>query len=69
MNKYNIKVNKDFLEARSLNNIVIRPVNTIYDNCSGKYNTHILDIKFINKLTKYLNKNGYKYNWQEVTPN
>ena len=69
MNKYNIKVNKDFLEARSLNNIVIKPISNIYDNSSGRYNTHILDAKFMLKLRKYLNKNGYKYNWQEVTPN
>ena len=53
--------------ADKLNNIIIRPVNKIYNHATGKTETHILDAKFISKLQKYLNKYGYKYCWQEVS--
>ena len=63
-------LNKKLLQELidKLNNIMIRPVNKIHNYATGKTETHILDEKFMLKLRKYLNKYGYKYCWQEVSP-
>tara|TARA_R100000426_G_scaffold13274_2_gene12935 strand:- start:802 stop:1044 length:243 start_codon:yes stop_codon:yes gene_type:complete len=52
-----------------MNNIIIRPFNTIKNASNGKITEHILEKNKISKLYKYLNKNGYKDNWQEIPPN
>ena len=59
-------INNEINEVKKLNNIIIRPVNTIFNYSNGRYTTHILNKKSMNKLIKYLNKNGFIYNWQEV---
>ncbi len=46
-------------------NIMIRPINTIKDYCSGEVKTHTLKPEQLKKLNKYLNKN-FRFNWQEV---
>ena len=44
-------------------NIIIRPINTIKDYCSGEVKTHTLEPEQIKKLYKYLNKN-FRFNWE-----
>ena len=51
-----------------MNNIIIRPINTI-KNVNGQTTEHFLNNDKISKLYNYLNKNGFKYNWQEIPPN
>jgi|TARA_R100001460_G_scaffold74371_2_gene115442 hypothetical protein len=51
-----------------MNNIIIRPINTI-KNVNGQTTEHFLNQDKISKLYNYLNKNGFKYNWQEIPPN
>lgn len=58
----------DVDNARQLNNIIIRPINHINKPCVKKYTTHVLQKKQMDKLKKYLNKNGFSFNWQEVKP-
>ena len=61
-------INNEINEVKKLNNIIIRPVNTIFNHTNGGYTTHILNKKSMIKLITWLKKNGYVYNWQEVKP-
>ena len=51
-----------------MNNIIIKPFNTI-KSVNGQTTEHFVNQDKIIKLRKYLNNNGFKYNWQEISPN